>query len=158
MSHSQHQARIDYTQYGKLAPEISAGLIAFGKAVEAAGLEKSLTELVKIRASQINGCAFCLQYHLNVARELEVHPAKLDMLPVWRESAHFSARERAALAWTEALTLIAGKPVADDLYVELQSQFSESEIAYLSAAIGTINFWNRLGAALAFTPPPRSGR
>jgi AhpD family alkylhydroperoxidase len=158
MSHHQHQARIDYTRYGQLAPEITGALIAMGKAVEASGLEKSLTELVKLRISQINGCAFCLQYHLNVARDLEVPQTKLDMLPTWRESSYYSARERAALAWAEALTFIATKPVTDEMYVELQSQFSESEIAYLSASIGTINFWNRLGGALGFNPPPSTVR
>lgn len=158
MSHSRHQARIDYSEYGKLAPEITAGLIALGKAVDASGMEKSLTELIKVRVSQINSCAFCLQYHLNLARGLEIDEAKLDMLPVWRESSHYSARERAALAWAEALTLIANKPVGDDVYSELQGQFSETEITFLSASIGTINFWNRLGGALGFTPPARAKR
>lgn len=155
MPHLQHQPRIDFADYNILAPAVSTALRAIGAAVDASGMEKPLTELVKLRASQINSCAFCLQFHLNLARQLEVDQAKLDMLPVWRESNLYSARERAALAWTEALTMIAVQPITDDIYTALQAQFSESEIAHLSASIGAINFWNRLGGGLGFTPPPR---
>jgi AhpD family alkylhydroperoxidase len=153
MSQITHEPRMERSHYDKIAPAVSTALQAIGKAVDESGLEKPLTELIKVRASQINGCAFCLQYHLNLARKLEVSPTKLDLVAVWREAAIFSARDRAALAWTEALTLIAGNHVTDTLYTELQRQFSESEIALLTAAIGAINFWNRLAGSMGYTPP-----
>ena len=122
------------------------------------GLDKSLTELIKLRASQINGCAYCIQYHLNVARGVGVVPAKLDLVAAWREAGTYDARERAALAWTEALTRMAERPVCDAVYAELQVQFSETEIAFLTSAIGAINAWNRIAGALQFAPPVPSER
>lgn len=148
-----HQPRIDRSCYDQTAPAVIAALYALGKAVDDSGLDKSLTELIKVRASQINGCAFCVQYHLNVARKLEVSPAKLDLVAAWRDAGVFSARERSALAWTEALTLMAGNSVSDAVYVALQGQFSEPEIAFLTAAVGAINVWNRIAGALHFAPP-----
>ncbi len=149
-----HAPRIDRSRYDRTAPAVVAALRALGKAVDDSGLDKSLTELVELRASQINGCAFCLQYHLNVARRLGVAPVKLDLVAAWREAGVFSARERAALAWAEALTLMSGNTVSDVVYAELQGQFSEPEIAFLTAAVGAINVWNRIAGALRFAPPP----
>lgn len=149
-----HQPRIDRGSYDRTAPEVTAALSALGKAVDASGLDKSLTELLKVRASQINGCAFCLQYHLNLARQLGVSAAKLDLVAVWREAGVFSPREQAALAWTEALTFMAANEVSEGVYAQLQAQFSEREIVFLTAAIGAINVWNRIAGALRFAPPP----
>lgn len=149
---SQHHARIDRGPYDKIAPATSAALLALGKAVDESGLDRSLTEIVKLRASQINGCAFCVQMHTNIGRQLKIPRAKLDQLVVWREAGIYCARERAALAWTEALTLMATGGVPDAVYAQLQEQFSETEIAFLTAAVSNINAWNRIAGSLRFTP------
>lgn len=149
----QHHAFIDMPEFEREAPDVLAALGALGKAVDNSGLEKSLTELLKVRASQLNGCAFCLQYHLNFARRLKVTPVRLDLVATWREVGLFSERERAALAWTEALTLMPLRPVSETDYAQLQGQFSKTEIAFLTSAIGAINAWNRIAGALRFSPP-----
>lgn len=149
----EHHALIDMPEFEREAPDVIAALRALGKAVDDSGLDKALTELIKVRASQLNGCAFCLQFHLNYARKLRVTPAKLDLVATWRDVGLFSARERAALAWTEALTLMPLRPVSDDDYEQLQTQFSKAEIAFLTTSIGAINAWNRLAGALRFSPP-----
>lgn len=145
--------RIIRTDYDRTAPAVTVALRDLGQAVDDSGLDKSLTELIKLRASQINGCAYCIQYHLNVARRLGVVPVKLDLVAAWREAGIYSARECSALAWTEALTLMAGYHISDTVYTELQAQFSGTEIAFLTAAIGAINAWNRIAGALQFAPP-----
>lgn len=151
---SADQARISYETFNAMAAPARAALLALGKSVEDAGLDKSLVELVKVRASQLNGCAFCVQYHLNLARRLGVASQKLDLLCVWREAGIFSAREAAALAWTEALTLMAQGLENDAAYTQLRAQFSEGEVVHLTVAIGTINQWNRIAGGLRFAPPP----
>lgn len=148
-----HPPRIDWNDFARTAPAVAVVLRDLGQAVDDAGLDKSLTELIKLRTSQINGCAYCIQYHLNVARRLGVAPAKFDLVAAWRDAGIYSARECAALAWTEALTLMAGRHIADAVYTELQAQFSETEIAFLTTAIGAINAWNRIAGALRFAPP-----
>lgn len=148
-----HPPRIDWNDFARTAPAVAVALRDLGQAVDDAGLDKSLTELIKLRASQINGCAYCIQYHLNVARRLGVAAAKLDLAAAWRDAGIYSARECAALAWTEALTLMAGRHIVDAVYTELQAQFSETEIAFLTTAIGAINLWNRIAGALQFVPP-----
>lgn len=153
MTNHEHRTRIDRGEYERIAPAVVAALRAIGKAVDESGLEKPLTELVKVRASQINGCAFCIQLHLNLARQLGVEAAKLDQLAAWREAAVYSERERAALAWTEALTRMAARSVHDSVYVQLQAQFTQPEIAFLTATIATINAWNRIAGGLHFAPP-----
>lgn len=145
--------RSDWPSFEQAAPSVVAALRMLGKAVDDSGLDKQLTELLKLRASQLNGCAFCLQFHLNLARKLGLAQAKIDLVATWREAGVFSARERAALAWTEALTLMAQQHVADALYAEVQAEFSESEIAFLTTAVGAINAWNRIAGALQFSPP-----
>ncbi|MES2414960.1 MAG: carboxymuconolactone decarboxylase family protein [Pseudomonadota bacterium] len=145
--------RMDGPEHYKLAPETSAALMALGKAVDDSGLEKPLTELVKLRVSQINGCAYCVQLHLNVARKLGVAAAKLEQTVVWRETGVFSVRERAALQWAEALTLMAGRGVPDAAFEEVSSQFDRSELAFLTAAVANINAWNRIAGSLHYTPP-----
>lgn len=148
-----HRPRITWNDFDRAAPAVTVALRALGQAVDDSGLDKSLTELIKLRASQINGCAYCIQYHLNLARRVGVVPAKLDLVAAWREAGIYGARERAALAWAEALTRMAERHICDAVYTELQAQFSETEIAFLTSAIGAINAWNRIAGALQFAPP-----
>lgn len=147
------QPRLTYDVFAKAAPAAQAALLAMGKAVDESGLDKSLVELVKLRVSQINNCAFCLQIHLNVARRLGLSAEKIDLVATWEEAGVFSEKECAALAWAEALARLAGRSVSDDIYERARAHFSESELMWLSVAIANINAWNRLGAAYRFTPP-----
>ena len=153
MTPPDHRPRISWNDFDRAAPAVTVALRALGQAVDDSGLDKSLTELIKLRASQINGCAYCIQYHLNLARRVGVVPAKLDLVAAWREAGIYGARERAALAWAEALTRMAERHICDAVYTELQAQFSETEIAFLTSAIGAINAWNRIAGALQFAPP-----
>jgi AhpD family alkylhydroperoxidase len=148
MSH----ARSEYADFQKLAPDAFEIVSSLGKVAAKAGLDKQLLELIKLRASQINGCAFCVQYHILQAETLGVPTDKINLVVVWREAPQFSKRERAALAWTEALTLITGG-VSDDVFAEASAEFSEQELAYLTSAVASINAWNRYGAAYRWTPP-----
>ena len=116
----------------------------FGKAILGVGLEDRLMELVKIRASQLNGCAFCLHMHTASARKLGETEERLYLLDAWRESPLYSERERAALGWTEALTLVSETHVPDDIYRVLQAQFTEEEQVTLTLLIVAINGWNRI--------------
>jgi AhpD family alkylhydroperoxidase len=136
-----------------IAPAVVVALTAISKAVSDSGLDKALTELIKIRASQINGCAFCVQYHLNAARKLSLSEVKLGPVAVWHEANIFTARERTALAWTEALTRVTPHGITDESYQDASKEFSESELASLTAAIASINAWNRIAMAYRFTPP-----
>ncbi|MDG3008049.1 carboxymuconolactone decarboxylase family protein [Paludisphaera mucosa] len=137
--------------YAKLAPEPIKGLFAIGKYLADCGLEPSLVELVKVRGSQLNGCAFCLDMHTQDARSHGETEQRLYALTAWRETPFFSDRERAALAWTEAVTRIA-EGVPDAVYEEARAQFSEKELADLTWAAVAINAWNRL--AITFRVPP----
>jgi AhpD family alkylhydroperoxidase len=150
MSH----ARSEYADFQKLAPDAFEIVSSLGKVAAKAGLDKQLLELIKLRASQVNGCAFCVQYHILQAETLGVPTDKINLVVVWREAPQFSNRERAALAWTEALTLITGG-VSDEVFAEVSAEFSEQELAYLTSAVGSINVWNRYGAAFRWTPPAR---
>jgi AhpD family alkylhydroperoxidase len=116
------------------------------------GLEPSLLELVKLRASQINGCAYCLDMHTKDARARGESEQRLYLLDAWRESPVYSERERAALAWTEAVTLVAESRVADAVYEEARRHFSDDELLALTMAVATINAWNRLNVALRTVP------
>lgn len=147
-----NEPRIDRTSFEKVAPNVVRALLMLEKAVEDSGLEKTLTELIKIRASQINGCAFCIQYHLNIARKVGLAFEKMDLVAVWRDTSIFCERERAALAWTEALTRMSHQHVPDTLYEELRASFTEYETVFLTSAISTINAWNRIAGSLHFTP------
>lgn len=142
-----------YADFAAAAPMVPPALIDLGRALGAAFGDDALLELVKIRASQINGCAYCLQLHLTVARRLAVPPAKLDLVAVWRDAGLFDARERAALAWTEAATALAGRPVREEVRREIEAVFSEKEIAQLAATVALINAWNRIAGPLGFAPP-----
>lgn len=148
-----HATRLDIGGLKTLAPELYAAMLALGKVAETCGLEKDLIELVKIRASQINGCTFCLQYHINLARQFGVAPAKIDQVAAWKEALIYSERERAALVATERLTMIAGQDVPDEAFAAISAAFPGRELAGLLAAIGAINAWNRFGVMLRFVPP-----
>jgi AhpD family alkylhydroperoxidase len=150
MSH----ARAEYNDLKALAPDVYDTVLALGQAAAKAGIDKQLLELVKLRASQINGCAFCVQYHILQSEGLGVPSDKLNLVAVWREAPQFSRRERAALAWTEALTYLP-EGVSDEVYAEAVAEFSERELVYLTSAIASINTWNRFGAAYRWTPPAR---
>ena len=129
-------------------------VLALGKIAAKAGIDKQLLELIKLRASQINGCAFCVQHHILLSESFGIPVDKLNLLVVWREAPLFSPRERAALAWTEALTLLP-EGVSDEVYTEASAAFSEKELLYLTSAIASINVWNRFGAAYRWTPAAR---
>ena len=135
------------------APDTIKALNALEAQVQASGLELSLIELVKTRASQINGCAFCVNMHTQDARKRGETEQRLYLLHAWRESPVYTDRERAALAWTEAVTLIAETHAPDDVYNEVRAHFSETETVNLTALIGAINAWNRLAIAFRAVPP-----
>ncbi|MEK9970975.1 MAG: carboxymuconolactone decarboxylase family protein [Ferrovibrio sp.] len=137
----------------KLAPEGIKAMMALEASFSQSGLEESLRHLVKLRASQINGCAFCIHMHSTDARKHGDSEMRLYMLNAWRESTLYSARERAALAWTEALTLVAQTGAPDSDYEQLKAQFSEAEIVQLTLMIGAINTWNRLQVGLRAAHP-----
>jgi AhpD family alkylhydroperoxidase len=126
------------------APAPMQSWLEFGQRLLQSGLEDSLMELVKIRASQINSCAFCLQMHTASARKNNETEERLYLLDAWRESPLYSERERAALAWTEALTLLPQTHAPDDIYQALRAQFTEEEQVTLTLLIIAINGWNRL--------------
>ena len=148
---SELDPRIDRRSFRRLAGSVAEALGAIDQAALAAGLDAGLLELVKLRASQMNGCAFCIQYHLNAARAQQVAREKLDLLVAWREVDAYTERERAALAWTEVLTEIE-LGVSDEDFDEAREIFSEGQLAHLSAAIGAINAWNRIGVGFRFAP------
>ena len=130
--------------YYQAAPDTIKALIAVEDVVKASGLEQSLIELVKTRASQINGCAFCINMHTADARKYGETEQRLYLLNAWRESPLYTERERAALGWTEALTLISETHAPDEDYEAMRAQFSESEAVNLTVLIGAINAWNRV--------------
>ena len=142
-------SRLDANRVAPDGRQAMAGLQAY---VNRSGIEPALLELVKIRASQINGCAFCLAMHVRDARRQGEREARLDLLPAWREAPLYTARERAALAWTEAVTLIADGHVPDAVYEAAQREFGDRELVDLTYAVVAINGWNRL--AIAFRKPP----
>ena len=144
--------RISQADTYKAQPSIPKSLLALAKAAEDSGLETSLIHLIKLRASQLNGCAFCQHMHANEARHDGETQTRLDLLPAWHEVPIFSERERAALGWTETLTLIAGKGVSDEQFAQLAAQFSQEEIINLTAAIVAINAWNRIAVGFHFLP------
>ena len=150
MSH----ARSEMKDFKALAPEAYDIVAALGQAAAKAGIDKQLLELIKLRASQINGCAFCVQFHILQGESLGIAVDKLNLVVVWRETPLFSSRERAALAWTEALTLLTAG-VSDEVYAQARAEFSDQELTYLTSAIASINVWNRFGVAYRWSPPAR---
>lgn len=135
------------------APDTMKPLIALEATLKESGLEHSLIHLVKMRASQINGCAYCLHMHSADAMKEGESPARLFLLDAWHESALYSPRERAALAWTDALTLVSQTHAPDEVYEEVQRHFSPEETVKLTMLIATINSWNRIAIGFRSTHP-----
>lgn len=142
------ESRISYT---KAVPGVRDALLHIGEYVHKSGLEESLLDLVFLRASQINGCAFCIDMHWKDLRAIGQSEETLYMLNAWRESPGYTERERAALAWTEAVTLVTEGHVADDVYAVAHKQFSDAELVNLTLAVTVINSWNRMN--IAFRTP-----
>lgn len=135
------------------APEGTKAMLAVEASIEKSGIEHRLLELVRLRASQINGCAFCIHMHVKDALKHGENDMRLHLLDGWRDSPLFTDRERAALNWTEVLTRVARTHAPDDDYALLQSQFDATEIAYLTLLIGAINLWNRVQVGLRWIHP-----
>jgi AhpD family alkylhydroperoxidase len=136
----------------KASPALYKAMLALQGYVDSCGLERNLLELIKVRASQINGCAYCLAMHTNDARKLGESDERMHLLDAWREAPIFTPRERSALAWIEAVTLINQHHAPDDVYEEARRHFSEKELVDLTAAAIAINGWNRLAIAFHATP------
>ena len=137
----------------KVAPKAYQAMSALQAYVDSCGLERPLLELVKTRSSQINGCAFCLDMHTKDARALGETEQRLYLLEAWREAPFYTDRERAALEWIEAVTLVHESHVPDEVYERAKHQFSPEELVSLTVAIATINSWNRL--MIGFAVPPQ---
>jgi AhpD family alkylhydroperoxidase len=135
----------------KAAPEVYRAMLALESAVRAGGLDTNLLDLVRLRASQINGCAYCIDMHSKDLRAEGESEQRIFLLQAWREAPFYSDRERAALAWTEAVTRIAEGHVPDEVYDEVRQQFSDDELVKLTLAVVAINGWNRFG--IAFRAP-----
>jgi len=148
-AHAPAMKRVNYAQQ---SPELFKKLMEFSDAAKRSSIEETIQYLVEIRASQLNGCAFCLDMHVKQAkihgeRELRIHH-----VAIWRESPLFTPRERAALAWTETLTRIPAEGVSDEIYEQVREQFSEKEISDLTFVVMIINTWNRPNVAFRTTP------
>lgn len=143
------EPRIDYRTVAPLALKAMLGLEEYVRGSE---LEPALLELVRTRASQLNRCGYCLDMHTKDARAGGETEQRLYALSAWRETPFYSPRERAALAWTEALTLISQDPVSDELYAEVRAEFGEKELVDLTMAIVAINGWNRLAVGMRTVP------
>ncbi len=139
--------------YATVAPQARESLLGVERYLNQCGLEKTLIELVKTRASQLNQCAFCLHMHTRDARRLGETEERLYLLSAWRESTLFTGRERAALGWTEALTLLATASPPDAAFGALRAFFTDKEIADLTTLIGQINTWNRIAVGLRLQHP-----
>jgi AhpD family alkylhydroperoxidase len=137
--------RVDYR---KVFPEGVRAMAELERAVHGSTLEPELLELVRVRASQVNGCTYCLAMHNRDARAHSEHQTRLDTLAAWREAPYYAARERAALAWCEALTELPSTGAPDDVYAAVETEFSPEETAALTFAIVAINGWNRLAVGL----------
>lgn len=138
--------------YAQLSPELFKALMGFSNEITKGSIEQSILDLVDIRASQINGCTFCLDMH---SKEATIHgerPLRLYHIAAWRESTLFSPRERAALAWTEALTKLTEGGVSDELYEKVRGHLSEKEVSDLTFQIMAINAWNRISVAVKAVP------
>ena len=143
------QPRLDYRKY---AQDAQKSLLGLEKYIAESGLDHKLIHLIKMRASQINGCAYCIDMHSIDARALGETEQRLYALDAWRETPFFTDRERAALEWTEALTLVSETHVPDAVYDEVKKYFSEKEIVDLTIVVGTINMWNRLAISMRAVP------
>ncbi|MGC1463434.1 MAG: carboxymuconolactone decarboxylase family protein [Terracidiphilus sp.] len=139
-------------RYGKAFPEGIRALFELGRVINESGLEPSLIELVKTRASQMNGCAYCIDMHTKDARAAGETEQRLYALSAWEETPFYTPRERAALAWTEAITNIQQGHAPDEVYEEVRKEFSEAELVKLTFAIAQINTWNRISIAFRVEP------
>jgi AhpD family alkylhydroperoxidase len=144
-------ARLNYL---KNSPELTRKVLELSEAVKKSSLGDTLLDLINIRASQLNGCAFCLDMHSKEAKIHGERELRIYHIPIWRESPLFSDAEKAALEWTEALTKIGPEGVSDEIYERVRSHFSEVQLSELSFAVGMINLWNRLN--IGFRNPPGS--
>jgi AhpD family alkylhydroperoxidase len=143
---------MDKSAFWSMLPKTRDAVIALGASAGGAGLEPELLELLNLRCSQINGCAWCVQYHIEHLQKLGTAPAKINLVVTWQEAGIFSEREEAALAWAESLTLLAETHVPDAAYDAARAVFSEHELAALTVAVATINVWNRFNVAYRFPP------
>lgn len=141
--------RIDYQQQ---SPELFRKFVEFNLAVKSSSIEQSIQDLVSIRASQLNGCAFCLDMHIKQATIHGEKALRLHHLAAWRDSTLFAPRERAALAWTEILTQIPAQGVPDDIYERVRGQLSEKELSDLTFGVMAINAWNRINVGFRTVP------
>ena len=146
-------ARSSLPQFLKLSPATIDGLRAISDGTKASGLEPRLIELVKVRVSQLNGCAYCLARHVDESHKAGIDDRTLHLLAAWREADLFSQRERAALAWAEAVTLISQGPVEDNVYEQASAQFTPDQLADLTGAVVSINGFNRVAVAYRFALP-----
>lgn len=147
-------------RYASVAPGAHRAMLALEEYINSCGLEPVLLDLVRLRASQLNGCAFCLDMHAKDLRAAGETEQRVYLLDAWRETTFYSERERAALAWAEAVTLLPGREVSDEAYEQARGQFSEAELANLTLAVVAINGWNRLNIAFHtpagnYQPRPR---
>jgi AhpD family alkylhydroperoxidase len=142
-------SRIDYSKASPLAVK---AMYALQTAVNTSGLEPALLELIKLRVSQINGCAFCIDMHFREAKQKGEKEERLYLLDAWRESPVYTDRERAGLAWAEAVTLVSETHVPDDVFAEASKHFNESELVNLTLAIVAINGWNRFSISFRVLP------
>ena len=138
--------------YAKVSPGAVHALLGVEKYLKECGLEESLLHLIKLRVSQINGCAFCLDMHWKDLRAIGENEQRLYSLDAWEECPYYSERERAALAWAEAVTLVSETHVPDSVYDSVKEHFSEKELVDLTLAVAMINLWNRLSIAGRVTP------
>ena len=145
------EPRLDF--YGA-SPDIMKALVALDVAIGKRGIDPVLLNLIKLRASQINGCAYCVDSHSSDARKAGESERRLSAVVAWRETLFFTDLERAALAWTEALTRLPDTHAPDADYEALRAHFEDAEMVDLSVAIGAINIWNRLGVAFRKIPKP----
>lgn len=143
---------LSYDELNDAAKESVAALLAMGKAVDASGLEKTLTELIKLRVSNLNECAFCIGFHLMIARKLNIPARKLDYINAWHDVSDYTPRERAALRLADHLTHLPTKPLTEAEALAIRAEFTPSEIVHLHVAIANINAWNRLGVGLPLLP------
>src|SRR6476659_6674736 len=143
------KARIDLMHVN---PGVIQAMLGLERQIRQAGLDPRLVDLVRMRASQINGCAYCLDMHSKDTRANGETEQRLYGLDAWRDAPYYSARERAALEWTEAITLVSETHAPDDVYERVREQFSEDEFVHLTLAIVSINGWNRLNAAARTVP------
>lgn len=139
-------------RYARVAPGVYGAMDPLDQYLQSCGLEESLLHLVRLRASQLNGCAYCIDMHWKDLRAIGEPESRLYWLDSWRETSVYTERERAALEWAEGVTNVANGQVPDELYERVQPHFTEKELADLTLAVATINAWNRLSIAARLTP------